>query len=80
MANLNSKNDFQLKISRNGSVFNAVLGKIYNFYKTKADLCTKIVHAGFNNLFKAETKAAPCYVAVSQGNRLRQPHIQRREY
>lgn len=76
MDNLNSKSNFQLKFSIKNSVFNAFLNKISRLYNTKADMCTKFVHAGLA-IFVTDAKVAPCYVKASQGNHPGQHRIQR---
>ena len=76
MANFNNKNSFELKALVKMSVFNTFLVKISKLYKTKADMCTKLVHAGLA-IFVTDAKAAPVYVRASQGNHPGQRRIQR---
>lgn len=76
MSNFNDQNNFQVKNSKNISVFNAVLAEFSKLYNIKADKCTKFVHAGLAILFGA-TKAAPYYVRVSRGSHPGQHRIQR---
>lgn len=76
MANFNTKSNVGLKLSTDSSIFSIFFSEISKLYKTKADMCTKFVHAGLA-IFATDAKAAPVYVRASQGNHPGQRHIQR---
>jgi hypothetical protein len=76
MAKLNRKSNFQQKFSIKMSVFNAFFSEILKQYNTKAEMCTKFVHAGLA-IFVTDAKVAPCYVKASQGTHPGQRHTLR---
>ncbi len=76
MANFSTKSNAEPKLSIDSSIFSIFFGKISKLYKTKADMCTKFVHAGLA-IFVTDAKAAPVYIRASQGNHPGQRRIQR---